>query len=81
MARFSNGFLLILMIGSGMAGFLWNTNWYWLTSVTLLLNVLNFYYLYIQKQHALLANFGILALFRYLVESIGPEFSAVSLFQ
>ncbi|MDE0118822.1 MAG: FMN-binding glutamate synthase family protein, partial [Bdellovibrionales bacterium] len=73
-ARFLNGFLLILMISSGLAGFMWNTNWYWLTSVTFFLNALNFYYLYIQKQHALLANFGILALFRYLVESIGPEF-------
>ncbi|MDE0518839.1 MAG: hypothetical protein OXH36_04715, partial [Bdellovibrionales bacterium] len=74
MARFLNGFLLLLMIGSSLAGFMWSVNWYWLAGITLLLNALNFYYLYIQKQHALLANFGILALFRYLLESIGPEF-------
>ena len=73
-AQFLNGFLLLIMISSGLAGFIWNTNWYWLTIITFFLNALNFYYLYIQKQHALLANFGILALFRYLVESIGPEF-------
>lgn len=73
-SRFSNGFLVILMVFSTLAGFLWNTGWYWLAGSTLLLNIVNGYYLYIQKQHALLANFGVLALFRYLVESIGPEF-------
>ena len=62
------------MVFSGLAGFFWNTGWYWLTGATFILNFLNGYYLYIQKQHALLANFGVLALFRYLVESIGPEF-------
>ena len=40
----------------------------------LCLNALNVYYLYIQKKRTLLANFGLLAVFRYLVESIGPEF-------
>ena len=73
-ASFLNIFLLILMIGAVLVGFFWNTKWYWLAGVTAVCNLLNAYYLYIQKQHALLANFGILALFRYLVESIGPEF-------
>ena len=40
----------------------------------LMLTGLNAYYLYGQKSHALLANFGILAQMRYLFESIGPEF-------
>ena len=73
-ASFLNGFLFLLMLGTGFIGLFWNTNWYWLAGFTLVLNLLNIYYLYIQKRHTLLANFGILALFRYLVESIGPEF-------
>ena len=73
-AFFLNRFLLLLMVGAAIAGFFWNIKWYWLAGITLILNLLNVYYLYIQKQHSLLANFGILALFRYLVESIGPEF-------
>jgi glutamate synthase domain-containing protein 2 len=40
----------------------------------LMLTGLNVYYLRIQKTHALLANFGVLAQMRYVVESIGPEF-------
>ena len=73
-AHFLNGFLLLLTSGTFLAGFFWNTKWYWLAGLTLFLNLLNFYYLYIQRRHTLLANFGLLALFRYLVESIGPEF-------
>ena len=69
-----NRVLLLLMIASGLAGVFWSIHWYWLAGAVLVLNLVNGYYLYIQKQHALLANFGILALFRYLVESIGPEF-------
>ncbi len=73
-AFFLNKFLLLLMGGAAFAGFFWNVKWYWLAGFTLILNLLNVYYLYIQKQYTLLANFGILALFRYFVESIGPEF-------
>jgi len=40
----------------------------------LMLTGLNLYYLYGQRSHALLANFGILAQMRYIFESIGPEF-------
>ncbi len=73
-ARLLNGFLLGLLIFSIVAGFFWNTSWYWLAGFLFPINLLNGYYLYVQTNHALLANFGILALFRYLVESIGPEF-------
>jgi glutamate synthase domain-containing protein 2 len=38
-----------------------------------MLNVINFSYMYGQKNHALLANFGLLAQGRYVIESIGPE--------
>ena len=73
-ALFLNRFLLLLMVGVIFAIFFWNAKWYWSAGFILVLNLLNFYYIYIQKRHALLANFGLLALFRYLVESIGPEF-------
>ena len=48
--------------------------WISLTTVLFILNLINFYYLYVQKSHTLLANFGILAQIRYLIESLGPEF-------
>ncbi len=67
--------LLVLLTGGVLlAGLFWNTGWLWALTVLVPLNGLNIFYMYIQRQHALLANFGILALFRYLVESIGPEF-------
>ncbi len=36
--------------------------------------VLNIYYLYVQKHHTLLSNFGVVAQVRYILESVGPEF-------
>ncbi len=46
---------------------------HFLTVAGLFLTVLNMSYLYGQKRHALLANFGLLAQGRYILESIGPE--------
>ena len=71
---FVNIFLFLLMFFFVFAGYFWNISWYYLASFIAFINIVNVYYLYIQKRHTLLANFGILALFRYLVESIGPEF-------
>ena len=45
-----------------------------LTLFLLALLALNIYFRHIQRKHALLANFGLLALLRYFLESIGPEF-------
>lgn len=45
----------------------------YLTLCFLLLCLINFYFKYIQKNHSLLRNFGMLALFRYIFESLGPE--------
>ena len=67
-ANFLNVAFLVLMLICLLIG------WWWPTFFLAIVNSLNYYYLYIQKQHTLLANFGILALFRYFVESIGPEF-------
>lgn len=46
---------------------------HFLTVTFILINVLNVFYLYIQKNHTLLSNYGLLAQLRYLTESIGPE--------
>lgn len=43
------------------------------TLCLLFLLILNFYFRHIQKTHTLLANFGVLAFFRYFLESLGPE--------
>ena len=44
------------------------------TLCLLFLFLFNFYCRHIQKNHTLLANFGLLAFFRYFLESVGPEF-------
>jgi glutamate synthase domain-containing protein 2 len=46
---------------------------HFLTVTLLLLTLLNLSYLYGQKRHTLLANFGLLAQGRYILESVGPE--------
>ena len=44
-----------------------------LTVFLFFLTLLNFYFRHIQTRHTLLSNFGILALLRYIIESLGPE--------
>lgn len=46
---------------------------HFLTVIFLLLTVLNIFYLFVQKKHTILRNFGILGQARYIIESIGPE--------
>jgi len=58
-------------------GFLGTTvsfNFHFLTVTFILITFVNFYYRHIQKSHTLLANFGIIAQLRYIIESVGPEF-------
>ncbi len=73
-AQFLNGLLFTVFIVSSICAFFFSIKWFYLALFLSVINLFNFYYLYVQKKHALLANFGLLALFRYLVESIGPEF-------
>ncbi len=68
-----NWLLVFALILSGAATLLFGTKWLLLMIGLLCVNMINWYYLYIQKKHTLLANFGVLALFRYLIESVGPE--------
>lgn len=46
---------------------------HFLTITFLFLTLVNVFYQYIQKEHVILKNFGILGQGRYLLESIGPE--------
>ena len=57
----------------GFLGYYISFYFHFLTVTSILLTMINLSYLYGQKQHALLANFGILAQGRYILESIGPE--------
>ena len=47
--------------------------WFWTAVCLLIFNLLNIYFLFFQKRHSLLRNFGFLALLRYFFENIGPE--------
>lgn len=44
------------------------------TVAFLLLTLLNLFYIRVQRQHILLANFGLIGQMRYMLESVGPEF-------
>ena len=72
--RFLNICFLALAVFCGWAGALWNEKWLWPAGFLIILNLLNFYFLFIQRRHSLLRNFGVLALLRYFFESVGPEF-------
>ncbi len=72
---FVNFFILLFFVISLCLSFFYPSFWmYALTAVLFVLNAVNFYYRHIQKTHTLLANFGILAQVRYIIESLGPEF-------
>ena len=75
-SRYINFFLVCLLLLSLVLNFIDPDSWFLfcLSFFLFLINGVNFYYRHIQKRHALLANFGILAQFRYVVESLGPEF-------
>ena len=75
LSRFINVILLILWMGCLVKTYYSPSNlWILFSAILSALNLINFYYLYIQKTHTLLANFGLLAQMRYFIESLGPEF-------
>jgi len=66
---------IVLLCGLfGVAGYFVSFYFHFLTVAFFLLVLLNLYWRHVQRSHTLLANFGFLAQFRYLVESVGPEF-------
>ena len=75
-SRLTNNSLYFLLVTCFFLGLKVSFYFHFLTvTIFLLLTLINaIHYLYFQKQHALLSNFGLLAQMRYMMESIGPEF-------
>ena len=57
----------------GALGYFVSFYFHFLTVTFLYLCLVNFIYCFVQKDHSLLANFGLIAQMRYMTESIGPE--------
>lgn len=74
LARFANTMLLVLPVLFFAAGYYISFYFHFLTVASLFLLLVNFSYRHVQKDHALLRNFGVLGQTRYLIESLGPEF-------
>lgn len=72
-ARVFNFSLPLLFIAFLLAGYYYSFYWHFLTVTFFLMTAINFFYRHVQKNHALLANFGWVAQGRYTLESIGPE--------
>ncbi len=74
MSQVANSALYLLVIAFFLLGHFMSFYFHFLTVTFFMLTLINVYYLYIQKHHALLSNFGFMAQIRYMIESIGPEF-------
>lgn len=73
LARFINVVIPLLLVLSFLLGWLVSFYFHFLTIAFLFLSLLNAYYLFGQRNHTLLRNFGILGQGRYMLESLGPE--------
>jgi glutamate synthase domain-containing protein 2 len=73
-ARTANLGLVLALALSGIAGHYISFYFHFLTVTFFLLVLVNGYWRHVQTTHTLLANYGFLAQFRYIVESVGPEF-------
>ena len=65
-------------IPAGAVGFFFLGNtvsfyFHYLTIALLIMTVMNVFYLYVQREHAILRNFGLMGQARYIIESLGPE--------
>ena len=68
-----NILLVLLMPVAFAAGHFVSFYFHFATVALLFVNVINAFYMFVQKRHTLLRNFGVLAQARYFLESIGPE--------
>lgn len=73
LSRFTNLAIPLLAGLFFLAGLRISFYFHFLTVAFLFLSVLNAFYLFGQKGHSILRNFGILGQGRYILESIGPE--------
>lgn len=69
-----NNSIYLLLVCFFLLGHFVSFYFHFVTVTFFLLVLINLFYLHVQKEHALLSNFGILAQMRYILESIGPEF-------
>lgn len=72
-SKYANMSLPLLVIAFFLGGYIYSFYFHFLTVFFIMLTAINFYYRHLQKGHALLSNFGFMAQFRYIVESVGPE--------
>ena len=72
-SRFANLAIPSMAVLFFLGGHYLSFYFHFLTVTFLLLTLVNLFYLFIQKKHTLLRNFGILGQARYIIESIGPE--------
>ncbi|MCA9619961.1 MAG: FMN-binding glutamate synthase family protein [Myxococcales bacterium] len=72
-SKAANYSIPVITAASFAAGHFVSFYFHFATVPLLMLLGLNLYYLRVQKTHALLANYGILAQMRYVFESLGPE--------
>ncbi len=73
-SRMTNIGIVLLLVGSGMTGYFVSFYFHFLTVFFMMLVLLNLHWRHGQTSHALLSNFGLIAQFRYIIESVGPEF-------
>jgi len=64
----------VLCLVFALLGYFVSFYFHFLTVGFVLLTGLNFFFRHVQKKHALLSNFGLVAQLRYMLESVGPEF-------
>lgn len=74
LARFVNVILFMLPVMFFLLGTYVSFYAHFLTVASLFLLIVNLMYRYVQTDHAVLRNFGLLGQLRYLIESLGPEF-------
>ena len=72
-ARAVNLAIAIFAISFLLAGIFFSFYLHFFTVTFIFLNLINAFYLYVQRRHTLLRNFGLLAQTRYFLESLGPE--------
>ena len=73
MAKYVNTSLPGFILFFGAMGHVVSFYFHFFTVAFIMLTILNFFYRHVQRSHTLLSNYGILALARYMTESIGPE--------
>ena len=73
LSRFANWMILAATVGFFVLGNRVSFWFHFLTVTFLLLSIMNVFYRFVQTNHTILRNFGVLGQARYILESLGPE--------